>query len=118
MSNDPSLINCSPTGWKESIGLEIVSGKPTFDNRQLGSSSSRSSTHTAAFCRLYDKNSWCTTATNNAFIQFDLGAMKQLVGIAMQGDGSTTEWVTEYKLECGYTLDEMLVITVRILAFT
>lgn len=96
----------SPADWKSSIGLEKYAAKAAFSSSSMSSSSSLDSTHTAENCRLYGSHSWCG-ANVNSYVQFDLGAVKQLHGIAMQGDGASARWVTEYKLEYGFALDEV-----------
>jgi len=102
----------SPADWKSSIGLEKYAAKAAFSSSSMSSSSSLDSTHTAENCRLYGSHSWCG-ANVNSYVQFDLGAVKQLHGIAMQGDESLAKWVTEYKVEYGYTTGEMLTVEVQ-----
>ena len=45
---------------------------------------------------------WCAAANDlNQYFQYDLGSVKQVSGIAIQGNQGGTEWVKSFKVQYG-----------------
>lgn len=98
--------------WAQKAGLENVMGKVRILDNQITASSFLDDAHKPNKARLYGTHSWCAKGANSS-LQVDLGSTKELTGIAVQGDKNDKYWVTEFKLEFGYTTHELEQIEVN-----
>ena len=52
--------------------------------------------------KLNSMAAWCAATDNvNQYFQYDLGSVKQVSGIAIQGNRGLTDWVKSFKVQYG-----------------
>ncbi|XP_076799729.1 retinoschisin-like [Clavelina lepadiformis] len=79
-------------------------------NADMTSSSVYSSTYSAHRGRLDGSRAWIASNPNNkrgAWIQVDMKVNTTLTGVVTQGNPSTNQWVTRYKISFGNFPDEL-----------